>query len=121
MLRSQALCLDAESVRQEQVTKKRLQQCLVDETHVHGERAPRVADGSDPIEAHERAIQKTQWEPDLLFEVIEIAKDFSTSNSGKFINGILDAILTQLKKSGKLVKTGRGLVEESLPKKSSKK
>ncbi|MBL1211786.1 MAG: transcription antitermination factor NusB [Ignavibacteriae bacterium] len=54
-------------------------------------------------------------------EVIEIAKDFSTSNSGKFINGILDAILTQLKKSGKLVKTGRGLVEESLPKKSGKK
>jgi len=53
-------------------------------------------------------------------EVIEIAKEFSTSNSGKFINGILDAILTQLKENGKLVKTGRGLVEESLPKKSGK-
>ena len=51
-------------------------------------------------------------------EVIEIAKDYSTSNSNKFINGILDAILSDLKKSGKLNKTGRGLIEESLPKKS---
>ena len=50
-------------------------------------------------------------------EVIEIAKDYSTSNSGKFINGILDAILSDLKKSGKLNKSGRGLIEESLPKK----
>ena len=32
-------------------------------------------------------------------EVIEIAKNYSTSNSGKFINGILDAILTELKKT----------------------
>jgi len=46
-------------------------------------------------------------------EVIEIAKDYSTSNSGKFINGILDAILSDLKKSGKLNKSGRGLIEES--------
>jgi len=51
-------------------------------------------------------------------EVIEIAKDYSTSNSNKFINGILDAILSDLKKSGQLNKTGRGLIEESLPKKS---
>ncbi|MCL4550812.1 MAG: transcription antitermination factor NusB [Bacteroidetes bacterium] len=51
-------------------------------------------------------------------EVIEIAKEYSTSNSGKFINGILDAILSELKKSGKLNKSGRGLIEESLPKKS---
>lgn len=51
-------------------------------------------------------------------EVIEIAKDYSTSNSGKFINGILDAILSDLKKSGTLKKSGRGLIEESLPKKS---
>ena len=52
-------------------------------------------------------------------EVIEIAKNYSTSNSGKFINGILDAILTQLKNDGELKKTGRGLIEESLPKKQS--
>ncbi len=49
-------------------------------------------------------------------EVIEIAKEYSTSNSGKFINGILDAILNSLKDSGKLNKTGRGLIDESLPK-----
>ncbi|MCF8261048.1 MAG: transcription antitermination factor NusB [Melioribacteraceae bacterium] len=46
-------------------------------------------------------------------EVIEIAKDYSTSNSGKFINGILDAVLKELVDSGKLVKTGRGLVDKS--------
>jgi len=51
-------------------------------------------------------------------EVIEIAKDYSTSNSGKFINGILDAILSEVKQSGKLNKSGRGLVEESFHKKS---
>ncbi len=53
-------------------------------------------------------------------EVIEIAKEYSTSNSSKFINGILDAILSDLKKEGKLNKSGRGLIEESLPKKSIK-
>lgn len=50
-------------------------------------------------------------------EVIEIAKDYSTSNSNKFINGILDAFLSDLKKSGKLNKTGRGLIDQSLAKK----
>jgi len=47
-------------------------------------------------------------------ESIEIAKDFSTAGSGKFINGILDAILAEEKKEGRLKKTGRGLVEESI-------
>ncbi|HET54022.1 MAG TPA: transcription antitermination factor NusB [Ignavibacteria bacterium] len=51
-------------------------------------------------------------------EVIEIAKDYSTSNSGKFINGILDAILTDLKNSGKLNKTGRGLIDQTITKNS---
>lgn len=54
-------------------------------------------------------------------EAIEIAKMFSTSGSGKFINGILDAILSELKKSGKLNKTGRGLVEETISKSSTSK
>lgn len=49
-------------------------------------------------------------------ESIEIAKSFSTSGSGKFINGILDAILSQLKGSNVLNKTGRGLVEETISK-----
>jgi N utilization substance protein B len=47
-------------------------------------------------------------------ESIEIAKDFSTAGSGKFINGILDAVLAEEKKEGRLNKTGRGLVEESI-------
>jgi transcription antitermination protein NusB len=47
-------------------------------------------------------------------EVIEIAKVFSTAGSGKFINGILDAVLSELKNSGNLNKTGRGLLEESM-------
>lgn len=51
-------------------------------------------------------------------EVIEIAKDYSTSNSGKFINGILDAILTDIKKSGKLNKKGRGLIDQTISKNS---
>ena len=49
-------------------------------------------------------------------EAIEIAKVFSTAGSGKFINGILDAILIEEKAAGSLNKTGRGLVEESISK-----
>lgn len=52
-------------------------------------------------------------------EVIEIAKEYSTSNSGKFINGILDAYLSDLKKEGKLKKVGRGLIDESQSKRTS--
>ncbi len=47
-------------------------------------------------------------------ELIEIAKDFSTEESGKFINGLLHAFLTDLRESGALHKTGRGLIEESI-------
>lgn len=47
-------------------------------------------------------------------ESIEIAKDYSTAGSAKFINGILDAVLAEEKTKGKLNKTGRGLVEESI-------
>lgn len=54
-------------------------------------------------------------------ESIEIAKEFSTSGSGKFINGILDAILSQLKDAKSLNKTGRGLVEETISKPTQKK
>lgn len=50
-------------------------------------------------------------------ETIEIAKEFSTAKSGKFINGVLDAVLLDLKEEGKLKKVGRGLIEDSLPKK----
>ena len=44
-------------------------------------------------------------------EYIEIAKEFSTPKSNSFINGILDKILAELKASGKLHKSGRGLIE----------
>ena len=47
-------------------------------------------------------------------EIIEISKEFSSANSGKFINGILDAILTDLKKDGTLNKVGRGLVDKNI-------
>ena len=54
-------------------------------------------------------------------ECIEIAKIYSTAGSGKFINGILDAILNELKQDGKLNKSGRGLVEETISKQPHKK
>ena len=44
-------------------------------------------------------------------EAIEIAKKFSTEKSGRFVNGILDAVLGDLKKFGRLHKKGRGLSE----------
>ncbi|HKB87224.1 MAG TPA: transcription antitermination factor NusB [Ignavibacteriaceae bacterium] len=53
-------------------------------------------------------------------ECIEIAKVYSTAGSGKFINGILDAILNELKHDGKLKKSGRGLVEETISKQPRK-
>lgn len=53
-------------------------------------------------------------------EAIEIAKIYSTAGSGKFINGILDTILSEEKTSGSLNKTGRGLVNESVNKQQPK-
>ena len=47
-------------------------------------------------------------------EAIEVAKTFSTEKSGKFVNGVLDAILEDLRKANTLRKTGRGLVSDSL-------
>ncbi len=46
-------------------------------------------------------------------EAIDIAKDYSTDSSGTFINGILDALLNDMKKNGALTKTGRGLLDSS--------
>jgi N utilization substance protein B len=43
-------------------------------------------------------------------EAIEIARDFSTEKSDKFVNGVLDSILDDLKKDGRIKKSGRGLV-----------
>jgi len=44
-------------------------------------------------------------------EYIELAKLYSSRKSGVFINGILDSIVTDLKKEGLLNKTGRGLLD----------
>ena len=45
-------------------------------------------------------------------EFLEIAKLYSTQKSSQFINGILDNIITELKKEGKIKKSGRGLIGE---------
>ncbi len=47
-------------------------------------------------------------------ELIEIAKDYSTEESGKFINGLLHSVLTHLRDNGGLNKTGRGLVDKQV-------
>ena len=46
-------------------------------------------------------------------EIIEISKSYSTEKSNQFINGILDALLKQLKKEDKINKSGRGLISVS--------
>lgn len=43
-------------------------------------------------------------------EYIELSKDFSTPKSRSFVNGILDKLVEDFKKDGKLKKTGRGLI-----------
>ena len=45
-------------------------------------------------------------------EYIEIAKLYSTPESHRFVNGMLDRISTILKEEGKIVKSGLGLVEK---------
>lgn len=49
-------------------------------------------------------------------EYLEIAKKFSTPKSSKFINGILDSLYIRFKEEGKIAKSGRGLIEQSIPK-----
>lgn len=44
-------------------------------------------------------------------EYIELSKDFSTPKSKIFINGVLDKLVDELKKSDQINKIGRGLVE----------
>lgn len=47
-------------------------------------------------------------------EAIEIAKKYSTEKSGQFVNGLLDSLLADLKAAGRIHKSGRGLVDETL-------
>lgn len=46
-----------------------------------------------------------------LNEYIEISKQYSSPKSNTFINGILDAVVKDLRSENKLGKTGRGLIE----------
>ena len=45
-----------------------------------------------------------------LNEYIEIAKEFSSPSSGKFVNGVIDNIVKDLTSNGLIVKKGRGLI-----------
>ncbi|MBK9012763.1 MAG: transcription antitermination factor NusB [Saprospiraceae bacterium] len=47
-----------------------------------------------------------------LNEYVEISKQYSTDKSKDFINGILDRLMKKLEKEGRIVKEGRGLIEE---------
>lgn len=47
-----------------------------------------------------------------LNEYVELAKNYSTSKSKEFVNGILDRLLQDLISKGKIVKEGRGLLDE---------
>lgn len=44
-------------------------------------------------------------------EYIELTKGYSTPKSKQFINGILDVISKELKKTGEMKKSGRGLID----------
>lgn len=43
-------------------------------------------------------------------EALDIGKRYSTPSSSTFLNGVLDAVLMQLEREGRLEKSGRGLV-----------
>ena len=44
-------------------------------------------------------------------ECIDISKNYSSPKSGKFINGLLDVISLNLLKEKKIIKTGKGLID----------
>ncbi|MFT4526584.1 MAG: N utilization substance protein B [Bacteroidia bacterium] len=44
-------------------------------------------------------------------EYIEISKEYSTPKSAVFINGVLDKVLADMKKSGRINKSGKGLID----------
>ena len=49
-----------------------------------------------------------------LNEYIDIARFYSTNKSHEFVNGILDKIVSDLQKENKIIKTGRGLLDQSV-------
>jgi len=52
-------------------------------------------------------------------ESIEIVKLFSTEKSGRFVNGVLDSILKELRVKKQVHKIGRGLMESSAKSKTT--
>ncbi len=44
-------------------------------------------------------------------EAIDLAKKYSTAQSGRFVNGIIDSLYKRLKSEGRIVKRGAGLIE----------
>jgi len=53
-------------------------------------------------------------------EAIELAKAFSTDQSGVFVNGVLDAALQSLTAEGRIKKSGRGLIDVGTTRSPSK-
>lgn len=51
-------------------------------------------------------------------EAIEIVKKYSTEKSSMFVNGVLDSALEELTAQGKVLKSGRGLMDVNLSKQS---
>lgn len=49
-------------------------------------------------------------------EYLELAKTLSTPKSSKFINGILDSLYNDFKRTGLINKSGRGLIDRTMPK-----
>jgi N utilization substance protein B len=54
-------------------------------------------------------------------EYVEIAKYYSTRNSHIFVNGVLDKVIQNLLHEGSIKKSGRGLIEETIVKKTNTK
>jgi N utilization substance protein B len=44
-------------------------------------------------------------------EYIDLSKQYSTPKSKTFVNGVLDKLTDDLKKNGKIKKSGRGLID----------
>lgn len=64
------------------------------------------------------AIAELLYFPDIppkvtLNEAVEVARAFGTDNSPSFVNGVLDAVLRELRDTDRMNKTGRGLVESN--------
>ncbi len=69
------------------------------------------------------AIAEMLYFPDIppkvtLNEAVEVARAFGTDNSPSFVNGVLDAVLRELRETDRMTKTGRGLVETNAKGKS---